>query len=103
MKKEQKILLIISIIIIVLGIIIGIGTSNEIMNSVSVDNSVNGATSGIGANYSDIIELFGVFGAKLIGAMIIVGSIIIDLFIWLVYGLILLSIKIIKKVQQNKN
>ena len=101
MKNVKIILLIISVIIIVLGIIIGLGTSNEILNSISVENNVNGATSGIGANYSDVIEIFGVFGAKLIGTMIIVCSIIVDLLIWLFYGLILLFIKIIKKVKKQ--
>lgn len=101
MKNVKIILLIISVIIIVLGIIIGLGTSNEILNSISVENNVNGATSGIGANYSDAIEIFGVFGAKLIGTMIIVCSIIVDLLIWLFYGLILLFIKIIKKVKKQ--
>lgn len=101
MKKVKIVLLIISIIIIVSGIIIGLGTSSEILNSISVENNVNGATSGIGANYSGIIEIFGVFGAKLIGTMIIVCSIIVDLLIWLSYGLILLFIKIIKKIKKQ--
>ena len=101
MKNVKIILLIISVIIIALGIIIGLGTSNEILNSISVENNVNGATSGIGANYSDVIEIFGVFGAKLIGTMIIVCSIIVDLLIWLFYGLILLFIKIFKKVKKQ--
>ena len=38
MKKVNIVLLIISIIIIVLGIIIGFGTSNEILNSISFEN-----------------------------------------------------------------
>ena len=101
MKKVKRVLLIISIIIIVSGIIIGLGTLNEILNSISVENNVNGATSGIGANYSGIIEIFGVLGAKLIGTMIIVCSIIVDLLIWLFYGLILLFIKIVKKIKKQ--
>ena len=101
MKKVKIILLIISIIIIVAGIIIGLGASNEILNSIPVENNVDGATSGIGANYSGVIEIFGVFGAKLIGTMIIVCSIIVDLLIWLFYGLIILFIKIIKKVKKQ--
>lgn len=104
MKKVSIVLLILSIIIIILGIIIGLGTSNEILNSVSLENNtnVNVATSGIGADYSDIIQIFGVFSAKVIGTMIIVCSIVIDLLIWLFYGLILLFIRIIKKIKNNK-
>ncbi len=101
MKKVNIVLLIISIIIIVLGIIIGFGTSNEILNSISFENNANGATSGIGADYSGIIQIFGVFGAKLIGTMIILCSIVIDLLIWLFYGLILLFIKIIKNIKKQ--
>ena len=65
------------------------------------ENNANGATSGIGADYSGIMQIFGVFGAKLIGTMIIVCSIVIDLLIWLFYGLILLFIKIIKNIKKQ--
>ena len=102
MKKVNIILLIISIILIVLGIIIGIGASNELIESIPVENNINGGTAGIGANYSGIIEIFGVFGAKIIGTMIIISSIFIDLLIWLPYGIILLVIKIIKKIKNKK-
>lgn len=83
MKKVKIVLLIISIIIIVLGIITGTATSKEMLNLISVENNTNEFASGVGANYSGVMELFGVFGAKLIGTMIILCSIIIDLLIWL--------------------
>jgi len=89
MKKINIILLIISIIIIVLGIIIGLGTSNEILNSIPSENT------------SGFIEVFGTFGAKIIGTMIILCSIGIDLLIWIFYGIVLLSIKIIKKIRNK--
>lgn len=100
MKKINIILVIISIIIIIFGIILGISASNEFINSIPAQNNTNGATSGIGANYSDAIELFGVFGGKIIGTMIILGSIFIDILIWISYGIILLIRKIIKKIKK---
>ena len=87
MKKINKILIIISVVIVILGVFIGIGTSNELLNSISGENNA--------------IELFGVFGAKIIGTIIIIGSVIIDLLIWLFYGLILLIIRMIKKFKKN--
>ena len=102
MKKVNKILLIISIIIIALGIIIGLGVSNEVLNSISFENNANGATSGIGADYSGTIQILGIFGAKLIGTMIVVCSIVVDLLIWLFYGLILFFIKILKNIKNNR-
>ena len=86
MKKINKILIIISVVIVVLGVFIGLGTSNELLNSISGENNA--------------IELFGVFGSKIIGTIIIIGSVIIDLLIWLFYGLILLIIRMIKKFKK---
>jgi len=101
MKKVNVVLIIISIIVIFLGIILGISVSNELINSISVENNVNSATTGAGANYSDIIELFGVFGSKIIGTIIILGSIFIDIFIWLSNGAIFFINKIIKNIKNK--
>lgn len=97
MKKVNIILLIISVIIIVLGILIALGTSNELLNLTGADviDSV------IGERYSAIIEIFGIFGAKIVKTMIIIFSIVIDILIWIVYGVVLLCMKIIKKIKEQ--
>ena len=99
MKKlnATKILIIISIIVIILGIIIGIEASNSIENSIP-NESINVD----GSDFSGIVQITGIMGSKIIGTLIVFFSFIIDAFIWLVYGIIILIINIVKKIKNKR-
>ena len=98
MKKLSvtKILLIVSIVIVDLGIITGIGVSNSIENLTQ-----NGNLYLDGSDFSGFIQIFGLFGSMIIGVLIVVGSFVIDVLIWLIYGIVLLIISLIKKISKK--
>ena len=88
-KKIKKILVIVSIIIIILGIILGVGVSNNIINSTNRNLYVDGK------DFSDIMELTSFIGSKVLGFVIVIYSILLDCVIWIVYGIIILILKLI--------
>ena len=93
----KKILIIISMIIVSLGIILGLMASNELSNMAPTEKVYVDGT-----DFSGLIQLASEIGSKLIGILFVIYSIMIDLIIWITYGMIWLVIKIIKKIQ-NKN
>ena len=84
-KKIKKIPVLVSIIIIILGIILGVGVSNNI--NLYVD----------GKDFSNIMELTSFIGSKVLGFVIVIYSILLDCVIWIVYGIIILILKLIRK------
>ena len=92
MKKLNPLL-----VIIILGIIIGIGTSKSVENSIP-NESINLDRS----DFSGIAQITGIIGSKIIGTLIVFFSFIIDAFIWIVYGIILLIINIVKKIKNRR-
>ena len=95
-KKIKKILTIVSIVIIILGIIFALGVSNELINSnndVYVD----------GTDFSGISELISFMGAKLLGFVIIIYSLLLDVAIWAIYLITILIMKIVKWLKKKKN
>lgn len=90
-KNIKKILVIISIIIIILGIIFGISVSNNLINSADNNLYVDGS------NFSGIVELTSFMGAKVLGFVIVIYSILLDIVIWTIYGIIILILKLIRK------
>ena len=92
-----KILTMISVIVIILGIIIGIGVSNSIENSIP-----NESIYVDGSDFSGIVQITGIMGSKIIGTLIVFLSFIIDAFVWIVYGIILLIINILKKIKTSR-
>lgn len=96
-KKVQKILIIISIVILTLGIIIGIGVSNAIVNNIPTEEiNVDGA------NWQGVMNVFGNIGARMLGFAIICYTIFIDIMIWIIYGIVIFTKKIINKLNENK-
>ena len=95
MKKSNitKIFIIISIIVIILCIIIGIEVSNSIENSIP-NESINVDES----DFSGIVQIAGIMDSKIICTFIVFVSFTIDAFIWIIYGIILLVINIVKKL-----
>lgn len=90
-KKIKKILVVISIIIIILGIIFGISVSNNLINSADNNLYVDGS------DFSGIVELTSFIGAKVLGFVIVIYSILLDIAIWTIYGIIILILKLIRK------
>ena len=96
-KNIKKILVIISIIIIILGIISGISLSNDIINNTNNSLYVDGT------DLSSIVELTSFMGAKVLGFVIVICSILLDIVIWIVYGIIILILKLIRKKVSESN
>ena len=99
MKKSSvtKIIIIISVIILTLGLITGIGIFN------STENSIQNESIYIdGTDFSGIGQIIGIIGSKIIGILIIIVTFIIDISIWLIYGIILLITSIVKKINKKK-
>lgn len=95
MKKWNvgKILIIISIIIICLGIISGISISNELENALPTEKIYVD-----GSDFSMLVQLGGTVGSRLLEIVIVIYSILIDLLIWIIYGIVLVIMKIIRKI-----
>ena len=93
-KKVIKILIIISVIIFLLGIIIGIGVSNEITERIPIENTNN-------EKFEDLLGLFAFVGARILGFAIICYTIFIDIMIWIIYGIVIFTKKIINKLNEK--
>ena len=98
MKKLSvtKIIVVISVVIIALGIMMGIGVSNSIENSV-----LNESIYVDGSNFSGIVQIVGFMGSRILGILIVIYSFIIDAIIWLIYGIVVLIIHIIRKIKNK--
>ena len=97
-KTVKKILVIISIIILVLGIIKGINIMNNVENTASSsDLTIDGA------DFSGVVELGGYIGNQLVGVITIAYSIFLDIIIWVIYGIVILIIKLIDKIRKKED
>ena len=96
-KKVQKVLIAISIVILALGIILGISSSNIIVNSIPTEEiNVDGT------NMQGVVDVLGNIGARMLGFAIICYSIFVDTMIWIIYVVVILIKKIINKLNENK-
>ena len=98
-KRIRNILIILSVIILILGIIVGNSVSNELISYITTNDNLTVDDTDI----SGLAELTGLFGAKMIGTFIIFGSIGIDIVIWILYGIGILIMKLIRKSKERKN
>ena len=96
-KVVKKILILISIIILILGIISGINVSNELVNNSNTNNIYVDGT-----DFSGMAELGVFFGSKILGIAIIFYSILIDIVIWLIYGIIIFILKMIDRLRNKR-
>ena len=96
-KKIKKILIVVSVIIISLGIISGFSLSGELEQSIP-DNKIYVD----GTDFSGIVKIGGVIASKILGIMIVIGSICIDIIIWIIYLIIVLIVKLLKKIKNKK-
>lgn len=96
-KVVKKILILISIIILILGIISGINVSNELVNNSNTNNIYVDGT-----DFSGMVELGVFFGSKILGIVIIFYSILIDIVIWLIYGIIIFILKMIDRLRNKR-
>lgn len=97
-KKVIVILTIISIIIIILGIISGICVSNELINSSNNNNIYIDGT-----NFSSIVEATTFIGSKILGFAIVFYSLLLDVVIWGIYGIFILTTKIVKRIKKKRS
>lgn len=96
-KKTVKIILIIiSIIILILGIILGINVSNELINNTNTNNIYVDGT-----DFSGTAKLGTFFGSKVLVVLFIFYSILIDIVIWLIYGIIIFILKMIDRLKNK--
>lgn len=96
-KVVKKILILISIIILILGIISGINLSNELVNNSNTNNIYVDGT-----DFSGMAELGVFFASKILGIVIIFYSILIDIVIWLIYGIIIFILKMIDRLRNKR-
>ena len=90
-------MILISIIILILGIISGINVSNELVNNSNTNNIYVDGT-----DFSGMAELGVFFGSKILGIVIIFYSILIDIVIWLIYGIIIFILKMIDRLRNKR-
>ena len=95
--EYKKILIIISILIIGFGIIAGITIANDLLSFLPIENFYVD-----GSDFSKLAQIGGTIVSLLLGTAIIFYSIFIDILIWIIYGVVLIIIKIVKKMR-NKN
>ena len=96
-KVVKKRLILISIIILILGIISGINVSNELVNNSNTNNIYVDGT-----DFSGMAELGVFFCSKILGIVIIFYSILIDIVIWLIYGIIIFILKMIDRLRNKR-
>lgn len=99
MKKVTKTLIIISIIIIVLGIFAGISVNKQLSAGVSeMENQYVD-----GSNFTPLVQFGVTLGALAVSFAIIFYSVLAVCAIWVIYGMIILIIKILNKISQRKH
>lgn len=99
MKKWniKKVLFIISIIIFFSGIFFGLSISIVLENAIPNEKIYID-----GSDFSGLMQLGGVIGSKILGTLIIFGSICIDILIWIIYGITLIILGVIKKIKDKR-
>ena len=91
-------MIIISLIIICLGIVLGLSLSSELEQSIPNEKLYTDST-----GFSTLVQIVGISVSKVLGILIIIYSILIDALIWIIYGIVLIVIKIIKKLSNKKD
>ena len=98
-KKIPLILAIISIIIIVLGFVSAKPIGESVINQVTPSSNVTVD----GTDVTDIFQIAGVFGGMALSILIIIGSFLLVITIWIIYGITLIIISIIKWINNKNN
>lgn len=95
MKKKNinKILIIISIIIICIGIILGFEVSHDLEKTSTNENIYIDSS-----DFSGLAQIGGMMVSKLLGILMVIYSIFIDVLIWVMYGIVLIIKKLIRKI-----
>ncbi len=77
--------------------LVGINISNELINIIPSEKIYVD-----GSDFSGLVQIGGFIGAKILGIIIIFYSIFIDILIWIIYGFVLIIMKIIKRINDRK-
>lgn len=97
-QKVTKILLIVSFVIMIIGIISGILVSSEIKNSGMPSENVYID----GSDFTAISEAFVSIGSTIIGFLVSIYFAMMIVIIWVIYGIVILVIKIVNKIKEKK-
>lgn len=98
-KIISRILIVVSIIIIVFGIFAGKSVKNELKaegmptQNIYID----------GTDVTSVTEIFVEIGSGLLDIIMIVYSILAVICIWVIYGIVMLVLFIIKKCKEKRN
>lgn len=97
-RKPTKIMTIVSVIILVIGIVLGLGGWTILMNTVFQSRPINID----GTDFSGVFKLFGSFTSAALGIAIIIRCFFLIAILWVVYGIILLFLKVYQKTTNKK-
>ncbi len=76
----------------------GLSLSSELEQSIPNEKLYTDST-----GFSTLVQIVGISVSKVLGILIIIYSILIDALIWIIYGIVLIVIKIIKKLSNKKD
>ena len=96
-KKVTKILIIISVIIILMGIFAGKSVNLELKDNSSPKENIYVD----GTDFTALSEAFVSIGSSLLGIIITMYFVFAVVVIWIIYGVIILIIKIITKKKEK--
>lgn len=96
-KKVTKILIIISVIIILMGIFAGKSVNLELKDNSSPKENIYVD----GTDFTALSEAFVSIGSSLLGIIITMYFVFAVVVIWIIYGVIILIIKIITKIKEK--
>ena len=96
-KKVTKILIIISVIIILMGIFAGKSITLELKDNSSPKENIYVD----GTDFTALSEAFVSIGSSLLGIIITMYFAFAVVVIWIIYGVIILIIKIITKIKEK--
>lgn len=96
-KKIRNILIIISVIIIIIGILIGRSLTLELKDSGMPKENIYVD----GTDFTALSETFVSIGSSVLGFVIAMYFALAVVVIWIIYGVIILIIKITTKTKEN--
>lgn len=96
-KKVTNILIIISVVIILMGIFAGKSVNLELKDNSSPKENIYVD----GTDFTALSEAFVSIGSSLLGIIITMYFVFAVVVIWIIYGVIILIIKIITKIKEK--
>lgn len=95
--KLVNVLKVISIIILGIGIILGVCTAKELMGNIS-----NEKVYVDGSDFTIVTNSFTTITSIVMGGIVVLFSIIVDVVIWIVYAIVVVVLKFVKRTKKKK-